>query len=127
MVFDSSAKHCGVSLNDVLLTGLNLTNNLVGVLMRFRKEPIAITADIEQMFHCFIVRQDHRNYLRFQWHRDNDTSQEMIEYRMKVHVFGNSPSPAVATYGLRRTASDGESEFGENARRFVEKDFYVDD
>ncbi|KAM3936841.1 uncharacterized protein RB166_001498 [Leptodactylus fuscus] len=79
------------------------------------------------MFHCFIVREDHRNYLRFLWHRDSDTNKEMIEYRMRVHVFGNSPSPAVATYGLRRTASDGESEFGKDARHFVEKDFYVDD
>ncbi|XP_077137605.1 uncharacterized protein LOC143803713 [Ranitomeya variabilis] len=127
VVFDSSAKHDGVSLNDVLLTGPNLTNNLVGVLMRFRKEPVAITADIEQMFHCFIVQQDHRNYLRFLWHRDNDTNKEMIEYRMKVHVFGNSPSPAVATYGLRRTASDGAAEFGNDAQQFVEKDFYMDD
>lgn len=46
VVFDSSAKHQGISLNYVLLTGLNLTNNLVGVLMRFRREPVAITADI---------------------------------------------------------------------------------
>ncbi|KAM3938230.1 uncharacterized protein RB166_011994 [Leptodactylus fuscus] len=127
VVFDSSAKHQGVSLNDVLLTGPNLTNNLVGVLMRFRKEPIAITADIEQMFHCFIVREDHRNFLRFLWYKDNDPNKEMVEYRMRVHVFGNSPSPAVATYGLRRTAQEGESEYGIDARDFVEKDFYVDD
>ncbi|XP_069610796.1 uncharacterized protein [Ranitomeya imitator] len=123
VVFDSSAKHLGTSLNDVLLTGPNLTNNLVGVLLRFRKERVAITADIEQMFHCFIVQEDHRNFLRFLWHRDNDTSKEVIEYRMRVHVFGNSPSPAVATYGLRRTASEG----GADAQRFVERDFYVDD
>jgi len=31
---------------------------------------------------------------------------------MRVHVFGNSPSPAVATYGLRRAAFYGEPEFG---------------
>ncbi|KAM4019382.1 uncharacterized protein ACNLHF_000087 [Anomaloglossus baeobatrachus] len=127
VVFDSSAKHEGVSLNDVLLTGPNLTNNLVGVLLRFRKELVAITADIEQMFHCFLVREDHRNFLRFLWYKDNDTNKEMVEYRMRVHVFGNSPSPAVATYGLRRTALEGESEYGTDARGFVEKDFYVDD
>ncbi|XP_075464938.1 uncharacterized protein LOC142499455 isoform X1 [Ascaphus truei] len=56
VVFDSSAQHQGVSLNDVLLTGPELTtNSLLGVLIRFRKKPIAITADIQQMFHCFLV------------------------------------------------------------------------
>ncbi|XP_033115696.1 uncharacterized protein LOC117115919 [Anneissia japonica] len=46
---------------------------------------------------------------------------------MKVHIFGNRPSPAVATLGLRRTAKEGESEFGSDARAFVESNFYVDD
>ncbi|KAM4807993.1 LOW QUALITY PROTEIN: uncharacterized protein WCC33_002086 [Rhinophrynus dorsalis] len=79
------------------------------------------------MFHCFIVREDHRNFLRFLWHRNNNMDNEIMEYRMKVHVFGNSPSPTVATYGLRRTALDGEKEYGVDARHLVERDFYVDD
>ncbi|VDI29007.1 Hypothetical predicted protein [Mytilus galloprovincialis] len=71
-VFDSSAKCNGVSLNSVLLTGPDLTNDLLGVLLRFRKEMVAVTADVQHMFHCFVVRKDHRNYLRFLWHKDND-------------------------------------------------------
>lgn len=127
VVFDSSAQHKGVSLNGVLLTGPDMTNNLVGILIRFRQEPVAITADIEQMFYNFIVREDHQNYLRFLWFKNNDISGEIMECRMKVHVFGNSPSPAVATYGLRRTAQEAAQQFGEDAKRFVERDFYVDD
>lgn len=46
---------------------------------------------------------------------------------MQVHIFGNSPSPCVATYGLRRAAKEGEKEFGAEARQFVERNFYVDD
>ena len=46
---------------------------------------------------------------------------------MRVHVFGNSPSPAVATYGLRRAAQEGEKEFGRDVCEFIKKDFYVDD
>nr|XP_055053838.1 uncharacterized protein LOC129438965 [Misgurnus anguillicaudatus] len=127
VVFDSSAQFHGVSLNDVLLTGPDLNNSLLGVLLRFRHEPIAITADIEQMFHSFVVREDHRNFLRFLWFKNNDMSESMEEYRMKVHVFGNSPSPAVAIYGLRRAALHGEMEFGTDVRHFIERDFYVDD
>jgi hypothetical protein len=46
---------------------------------------------------------------------------------MKVHLFGNTSSPAVATFGLRKTAQVGEAQFGSDAREFVERDFYVDD
>lgn len=46
---------------------------------------------------------------------------------MKVHVFGNSPSPAVAIYNLRRAAQEGEEEHGTDAKQFVMRNFYVDD
>lgn len=127
VVFDSSAQFRNVSLNDVLLRGPDLNNTMIGVLLRFRKEQIAITADIEQMFFSFKVREDHRNYLRFLWHKDNCPDKEIIDYRMTVHVFGNSPSPAVAIYGLRRTAELGETEYGADTKEFVLHNFYVDD
>lgn len=127
VVFDSSAQYCNVSLNDVLLTGPDLNNSLLGVLIRFRKEQVAVMADIQQMFHCFQVREDHRNFLRFLWYRDNDTTKAVIEYRMRVHVFGNSPSPAVAIYGLRRAIREGAQKHGADTVQFVERHFYVDD
>lgn len=68
LVFDSSSKCEGQSLNDVLLSGPDLTNSLLGVLMRFCREKVAIMADVEQMFYCFRVFPDHRNFLRFLWH-----------------------------------------------------------
>ncbi|KAI4883908.1 hypothetical protein NFI96_004102 [Prochilodus magdalenae] len=115
IVFDSSARYDGVSLNDVLLTGPDLNNSLLGVLMRFRKEQVAVTGDIEHMFHCFVVKEEHRNYLWF--------LSFIVDYRMKVHVFGNTPSPAVAIYGLRRAAREEEDSYGSDVRMFVEQDF----
>ena len=79
------------------------------------------------MFHCFKVRDDHRNYLRFLWYANNDPQQRLVDYRMRVHVFGNTTSPAVAMYGLRRTAQNAETVFGSDVRSFVERNFYVDD
>lgn len=122
-VFDSSAKFENVSLNDVLLTGPDLCNNLLGVLMRFRKEPVGIMADIQQMFYSFYVEERHRNFLLFLWYQDNDPQKPMVDYRMTVHVFGNCPSPAVATYGVRKTVETADSD----VKLFVNRDFYVDD
>lgn len=127
VVFDSSASNEGVSLNDVLLQGPNLNNSLLGVLLRFRKDPVAVTADIKQMFYCFYVKEEHRDVLRFLWFKDNNPENEVVDYRMTVHVFGNSPSPAVATYGLRRSAQEGEKDFGNDVCEFIKTDFYVDD
>lgn len=127
VVFDSSAQYDGISLNEVLLSGPDLNNTLIGVLLRFRKEPVAITADIQQMFYCFVVREDCRDFLRFLWYQDNDLSKDVVDYRMRVHVFGNSPSPAVAIFDLRKAAEHQEVEYGSDARHFVERDFYVDD
>ena len=111
----------------MLLTGPDLNNTLIGVLLRFRKEKVAVLADIQQMFHCFEVSEEHRNFLRFFWYQDNDVTGKVIEYRMRVHVFGNSPSPAVAVYGFRRAIREGAQRFGTDTVNFVERHFYVDD
>ncbi|XP_077385858.1 uncharacterized protein LOC144023832 [Festucalex cinctus] len=79
VVFDSSAQQDGVSLNSVLLTGPDLANSLLGVLIWFRKERVAVTADIQHMFHCFVVRGDHRDYLRFLWFRNNDPKKDVVD------------------------------------------------
>lgn len=60
IVFDSSSQHDNVSLNDVLLRGPDLNNSLLGILIRFRCEPIVIMADIQQMFHSFLVKKEQR-------------------------------------------------------------------
>nr|XP_034339039.1 uncharacterized protein LOC117693077 [Crassostrea gigas] len=109
------------------MTGPDMINTLLGVLLRFRKDLVAITADIQQMFYCFVVSEKHRNFLRFFWYENNDPEKELVEYRMRVHVFGNSPSPAVATYGLRKAAQSGEEVYGFDVVNFVIRNFYVDD
>ncbi len=96
VVFDSSAQYQGTSLNSVLLQGPDLMNSLLGVMMRFRMGPVAVMADIQQMFFRFSVEEKHRNFLRFIWFKDNDPNSELTEYRMCSHVFGNSPSPSIA-------------------------------
>lgn len=41
--------------------------------------------------------------------------------------FCNSPSPAVATLGLRKAAETAETKYGDHVTKFVQDNFYVDD
>jgi len=79
------------------------TNSLLGVLIHFYQVPVPIVANIEQMFDSFKVEKEHRDFLRFLAYKNNDPTAEIIEYRRKVHIFGNKSSPAVANHGLHKT------------------------
>ncbi|XP_064635761.1 uncharacterized protein LOC135492944 [Lineus longissimus] len=127
VVFDCSAKYAGLSLNDTLLQGPNLTNNLVGVLLRFRRYPVAITADIEKMFHRVRVSSEDRDYLRSMWWPDGDVEAEPRTYRMNVHLFGAASSPSCANLALRKLAEDYRENYSEKTIKAILKSFYVDD
>ena len=51
VVFDCRARFNGVSLNKSLMSGPDLTNQIVGVITRFREESVVIMGDVEAMFH----------------------------------------------------------------------------
>ena len=96
VVFDCAAKLQGTSLNDQLLEGPDLTNNLVGILMCFRQEPVALLAEVELTFHQVCVSSNDCDALRFLWQPSNDLNCEPEEYQMMVHLFGAmSPSSCV--------------------------------
>jgi len=127
VVFDCSAKHCGKSLNDVVMQGPDLTNKLVGVLLRFRQGSVAIMADIQSMFHQVRVTSRDRDLLRFLWWRDGDLDSEPLEYRMKVHLFGGVWSPSCCNFVLRQTAEDHKDRYHQEVVDTIINNFYVDD
>lgn len=126
VVFDCSARHKGTSLNDHLLSGPDMLNNLGGVLIRFRQHPVALMCDIEKMFHQFHVDEADRNYLRFLWWKKGDLNSPPCDFRMKVHLFGAASSPGCANFGLKHLAKEN-SDLYPKASQFIMRDFYVDD
>ena len=127
VVFDCSAEFQGHSLNRHLLQGPDLTNTLIGVLCRFRQEPVAFACDIEGMFHQVHVNEEHRDLLRFLWWDQGDTTKEPTKYRMTVHLFGATSSPGCANLALRTAADDSKDDLGVEAASFIKENFYVDD
>ena len=127
VVFDCAAKFHNTSLNDQLLKGPDLTNNLVGVLLRFRKESIALMADIERMFHQVYVSPEDCNVLRFLWWPNGDLLQEPEDHQMLVHLFGATSSPSCASFALKKTAADNQNDFDVQTVDTVNTNFYVDD
>ena len=127
VVFDFSCKFKGRCLNNELIQGPNLANLMIGVILRFRKEPVAYMADIEAMYHQVAVPEEYRSLLRFLYWPDGDLDAEPEDYEMCVHSFGAVSSGSCANYALQRTADDNETKLGSEAANTLRRDFYVDD
>ena len=127
VVFDCACQFEGTSLNEELLQGPDFANSLSDVLLRFRKESIALMADIEGMFLQVKVPEDQRDFLRFLWWPNGNILQSPKEYRMTVHVFGATSSPSCANFALRRAAADFGPLYDPEVAETIFHNFYVDD
>ena len=89
VVFDCAAKYGGTSLNAQLPTGPDLTNSIVGVLMRFPEKRVALLAGIECMFHQVRVPPDYQVAFRFLWWLDGDLNQQPVDQYGSSFVWRN--------------------------------------
>ncbi|XP_073964374.1 uncharacterized protein [Choristoneura fumiferana] len=126
IVHDAAAKTRGVSLNDRLLTGPDLLQPLPGVLMRFRQHPVAVAADIREMFMQVKIKPEDRDTLRYLWRGDRRDDAPPDEYRMTSLVFGATCSPSIAIFVKNKNAEQYQTTHPEAAEAIV-KNHYVDD
>ena len=127
VVFDCAAKFQGISLNSQLLQGPDFNNSLVGVVIRFRQEQVALAVDVEAMFHQVRVLERDCDALRFLWWPNGCTTKQPRCYCMQVHLFGATSSPSCAIYALKRTADDNAHLFEPEVVSTVKRNFCVDD
>jgi hypothetical protein len=125
VVFDGSMKtNNGQSLNDNLLTGPILQQDLFAILTRFRTHRYVITADIEKMYRQILVDKDHRNYQLVLW-RD-DINKPVETFRLTTVTYGCASSSYLAIKCLQELARS-EAEKFPDTYRIILRDFYVDD
>ena len=124
LVFDAAARTDGTSLNDALLKGPDLLNPLPAVLFKFRQDRIAFTADIKEMFHQVMIKDEDRASQRFLW-RGMSRDQPPRTFQMEAMTFGAVCSPSSAQYVKNRNAIEsGQPE--EVVKAIVDR-HYVDD
>ena len=67
VVFECSTEYLGYALNKQLIPGPDLTNQIIGVLIRFREEQVAFEGDTEAMFYQVWIPECQRSMQRFFW------------------------------------------------------------
>ena len=124
---NAASKFRGISLNDNLLTGPDLLQNLIRIIFRFREQKIAITADIEAMFLQVKVPPEDCKVLRFLWREIIFNTNEPVKvYEYGRHIFGAKNSPTCANYALQQVARDNTQE-SPQITKLIRRNFYMDD
>lgn len=125
VVFDGSVKSSsGLSLNDILMVGPRVQQELFPILLRFRTFKFAISADIEKMFRQIRIHSEDANWQRVLW-RDHPTK-PIETFRLLTVTYGTTSAPFLSTRALRQLAIDEKESFP-LASRVTLRDFYVDD
>ena len=124
IVFNSSFKYHGHNLNDYWAKGPNLLNNLIGILLRFSERKIAITGDINKMYHSIKISQLDQHTHRFLW-RNCEATRKPDTYVMKSVSFGDKPAGNIAITALNKTSEMSRSEFPE-AVDIIRNNTYMD-
>lgn len=72
IVFAGNAKQSqnAISINEAIYKGRQLIEDLLSILLRFRKHPIALTSDLEKAYHQIGLRKEDRNYVKCIWLKD---------------------------------------------------------
>ena len=125
IVFDCSAKCNGISLNDVISVGPKLQRELFDVLLRFRRNPVALVCDIKEMYLQIEIEPKDRPLFRILW-RNNRTDQDPEEYEFSRVVFGKNSAPMEAQFIAQENARRHRTTYP-LAADTVLKSTYMDD
>ena len=111
VVFNSSQRFRGFSLNTSWELGPDVFNSLHGILLRFRKDYVGGQGDVKKMFYMVRIAKEEQFMQLFMWKFSGDD--RLRTFCMTRLVMGNKPSPALSIVAMRETA-----ELGDNAAKY---------
>lgn len=106
------------------MIGEKLQTDLSLLLIQFRRNTVALTADIKKMYRQVEVHPRDRKFQKIFW-REHD-KQPLQIYELNTITYGQAAAPHCAVRALQQCAHDHEKDFplsSENAMKF----FYMDD
>jgi len=125
VVFDDSCHSSnGLFLNDTLLVGPTVQQDLYSIVLRFRTYQIAFTAYIAKMYRQVRIHQDDRKLQRILWRRSAD--EPLRTYELSTVTYGTASPPYIATRCLQQLAEDESKDFS-IAPETLTNNFFVDD
>ena len=125
VVFNSSQKFRGRSLNSSWDLGPDVMSNLQGVLLRFRKDLLGGQGDMTKMFYMVRVSKEEEMMQLFVWQFKGED--RIRTFCMTRLVMGNKPSSNISIVAVKETANLNDySEKYPIAHQALCKDSYVD-
>lgn len=125
LVWNSSQRFRGVSLNDLLMKGPDVLNQIRAVLLRFRGGVFAALGDIRKMYNSVWLEDREMHLHRFLWRDSN--AEELGEYAITRVNIGDKPAGCIAQLAMRETSNLPPFAHFEEERRVLQQDSYVDD
>lgn len=125
IVYDCSCRQSSdkPSRNDCLRNDPPMLNDITSILMRFRRNQLAVATDIEKAFLQIGLEEEDRDVTRFFWFKDpTDPTSELITYRVKAVLFGATCSPFILNTTLLRHLQDNANDVTD----IINDDLYVD-
>jgi hypothetical protein len=125
VVLDASAKSTtGVSLNDMLMVGPTIQQDLMSIVLRFRMHRHAMTADIPKMYRQIRLNPEDYDLQRILWRRSSD--EPLKQYQIVTVTYGTAPASFLSTRCLKQLANEESSSYP-RAAEVISRDMYVDD
>ncbi|XP_050543053.1 uncharacterized protein LOC126906529 [Daktulosphaira vitifoliae] len=125
VVFDASCKtESGVSLNDCLLKGPTIQDELIYILARFRTHKFVLTGDIVKMYRQIRVTEADKRYQQILWRENPEDA--IRTFKLETITYGTAPASFLATACLKRLADEEKTNYPK-ACEVLGRDFYMDD
>lgn len=125
VVFDASCKmRNGVSLNDALLVGPVIQQDLFSILIRFRSFEYVVTADIAKMYRQIMIDEAQVPLQCIVW-RDHLMAEEIKTYELLTLTYGTAPASFLTTRATHQLAELEECSYSKGAL-IARRNVYMD-
>ncbi|XP_012275500.1 uncharacterized protein LOC105697081 [Orussus abietinus] len=124
VVFDGSAKSStGIFLNETLMVGPTIQQDIFTLTTRFRTHNFVLTGDIDKMYRQFLVQESDRMFQRILW---TDSNGVVKTYGLNTLIFGLASAPFLAIHWIHQLTDDEKHRYP-TAAKILQRDLYLDD